>query len=157
MLAAHGRQTRRLAMAAKKLFAVATCCIALSHIAKSEGPQAAAYQALVEDKVVASCVNPPTLTKSDGGIGHASAVSDAYLHGPCPGGAAPQSAVAASDVIFNPAVIGVNVKVSGGGAALSTSTLETVVTLRGPATATKVHVVEEFTVIGSATLSGSSS
>jgi hypothetical protein len=61
-----------------------------------------------------------------------------------------------SSVAFNPALIVVAARSTGGGSALSSSILETVVTLHGPATASRVHVVEEFTVIGTTTLTGTS-
>jgi hypothetical protein len=146
-------------MTAKRLLAVATCCVALSHVAQSEEPEAPGgphtYIALVQEKVEPGCVNLRPKQKSNGGFGHDSAAASVSLSGPCPGRAAPQSDHAGADVIFDPAEMAVEVTSSGGGGALSDQDLGTTVTLRGPATATKVHVVEEFTVIGSIALSGS--
>ena len=136
-------------MTAKKLVAVAACCIAHSHVAQS----AAVYAAYVNEGVSVYCGNPQTLRKSNGGYGFTTAFSHAYLQRTCPPGIG-QTAQAQPEVIFNPASIKVTTIVLGGGTSSSNSALETVVTLRGPVTATEVHVVEGLQVIGPVALSG---
>jgi hypothetical protein len=146
-------------MIARQILAVAACCVPLSHAARSEEPEvatASTYEAYVLETVQNPCTRLFSLTRTNGGVGHASANTSALLQGACKGGAPPALADADSSVAFNPALIVVDIGGSGGGAADSDSILETVVTLHGPTTAKEVHVVEEFTVIGKITLTGSS-
>jgi hypothetical protein len=145
-------------MTAKWLLAVAACCIAFSHVAWSEEPEGAArlylYFADAQAQAAANCVSLLGKKDSGGGFSHASAAADAKLSGRCPGGLAPQQDDALDTVDFNPAEMFVDASSSGGNFVLATVSLGTTVFLRGPATATKVTVVEEFTGTGSITLSG---
>jgi hypothetical protein len=126
-------------------------------LAHGEEPKEAvprAYTAFVDDLIGNDCTDPHSKTKTNGGNGYTRAAALVELSGPCKGGAAPAHASAVSTVLFNPARMNVDVATSGGGVAESGATLETTVTLHGPAKAKRVHVVEGFTVIGPIVVSG---